>query len=138
MQDRYHFWVQMAQADQTSISALECSFGSNADEFMRDKFLFGVIESFSRLREDIFYRDGYLKPEDPPFTLDFVLSQAMSFEAAQRTNKLLAHSSIEEQVHYVTSTTPARNFQRPSRGPISKSCFFCGSQTPHPREKCPA
>ena len=58
MQDRYHFWVQMAQADQTSISALECSFGSNADEFMRDKFLFGVIESFSRLREDIFYRDG--------------------------------------------------------------------------------
>ena len=62
----------------------------------------------------------------------------MSFEAAQQTNKLLAHSFIEEQVHYATSTTPARNFQRPPSRPISKSCFFCGSQTPHPREKCPA
>ena len=57
---------------------------------------------------------------------------------AQQTNKLLTHSSIEEQVHYATSTTPARNFQRPPSGPISKSCFFCGSKAPHPREKCPA
>lgn len=106
MQDRYHFWVQMAQADQTSISTWEtavrttagrCSFGSNADEFMRDKFLFGLNESFSRFREDIFYRDGQRKPEDPPFTLAFVVTQAMSFEAAQQTNKLLAHSPIEEQ-----------------------------------------
>ena len=54
----------------------------------------------------------------------------MSFEVAQQTNKLLAHSSIEEQVHYATSTTPDR--------PISKSCFFCGSKTPHTRKKCPA
>ena len=63
MQDRYHFWVQMAQADQTSISAWEtavrtaagrCSFGSNADEFIRDEFLFGLNESFSRFIEDIF------------------------------------------------------------------------------------
>lgn len=107
MQDRYHFWVQMAQADQTSISAWEtaihtaagrCSFGPNADELMRDKFLFGLNESFSRFREDIFYRDGQRKPKNPPFTLAFVVSQAMSFEAAQQTNKLLAHSSIEEQV----------------------------------------
>ena len=102
MQDRYHFWVQMAQADQTSISAWEtavrtaagrCSFGPNADEFVRDKFLFGFNESFSRFREDIFYRDGQRKPKDPPFTLAFVVSQAVSFEAAQQTNKLLAHSS---------------------------------------------
>ncbi|RMX60654.1 hypothetical protein pdam_00021136 [Pocillopora damicornis] len=102
MQDRYHFWVQMAQADQTSISAWEtavrtaagrCSFGPNADEFVRDKFLFGFNESFSRFREDIFYRDGQCKPKDPPFTLAFVVSQAVSFEAAQQTNKLLAHSS---------------------------------------------
>ena len=54
----------------------------------------------------------------------------MSFEAAQQTNKLLAHSSIEEQVHYATSTTPARNFQWPPSGPISKSCFFCTAK-PH-------
>ena len=147
MQDRYHFWVQMARADQTSISAWEaavrtaagrCSFRSNADEFMRDKFLFGLNESFSRFREHIFYRDGQRKPEDPPFTLAFVVSQAMSFEAAQQMNKLLAHSSIEEQVHYVTSTTPSRNFQRPASRLISKSCFFCGSKTPHPPKKCPA
>ena len=102
MQDRYHFWVQMAQADQTSISAWEtavrtaagrCSFGPNADEFVRDKFLFGFNEFFNRFREDIFYRDGQRKPKDPPFTLAFVVSQAVSFEAAQQTNKLLAHSS---------------------------------------------
>ena len=147
MQDRYHFWVQMAQADQTSISTWEtavrtaagrCPFGPNADEFMRDKFLFGLNESFSRFREDIFYRDGQRKAEDPPFTLAFVVSQAVSFESAQQTNKLLAHCSIEEQVHYATSTTPARNFQRPPSRPINKSCFFCGSKAPHPREKCPA
>ena len=101
---------------------------------MRDKFLFGLSESFSRFREDIFYRDGQRKPEDPPFTLAFVVIQAISFEAAQKAIKLLAHSSIEEQVHYATSTTPARTFQRPPNRPISKSCFFCGSKTPHPRE----
>lgn len=142
MHDRYHFWVQMAQADQTSISAWEtavrtaagrCSFGPNAGEFMRDKFLFGLDEYFSRFREDIFCRDEQRKPEDPPFTLAFVVSQAVSFEVAQQTNKLLAHSSIEEQVHYATSTTPARNFQRPPSRPISKACFFCGSKPQHPR-----
>ena len=30
-QDRYHFWVQMAQADQTSISALETAVRTQAD-----------------------------------------------------------------------------------------------------------
>ena len=144
MQDRYYFWVQMAQADQASISAWEtavrtaagrCSVGPNADEFIRDKFLFGLNDSFSRFREDIFYRDGQCKAEDPPFTLAFVVTQAVSFEAALQTNKLLVHSSIEEQVHYTMSTTLTRNFQRPPGRPVSKSCFFCGSKTPHPREK---
>ena len=105
---------------------------------MRDKFLFGLNNSFSRFREDIFYRDGQCKAEDPPFTLAFVITQAVSFEAAQQTNKLLAHSFIEEQVHYITSMTPTRNFQWPPGKPVSKCCFFCGSKTPHPREKCPA
>ena len=104
MQERYHFWVKKSQADQTSITAWEttvrtaagrCSFGVNADEFMRDKFLFGLNDSFTRLREDIFFRDGQRKPDDPPFTLAFVVSQALSFEAAQQTNKLLAASTIE-------------------------------------------
>ena len=104
MQERYHFWVKKSQADQTSITAWEttvrtaagrCSFGVNADEFMRDKFLFGLNDSFTRLREDIFYRDGQRRPDDPPFTLAFVVSQALSFEAAQQTNKLLAASTIE-------------------------------------------
>ena len=81
----------MTQADQKSISAWEtcavrtagarCFFGVNADEFMRDKFLFGLNESFSRFREDIFYRDGQRKPQDPPFTLAFVVGQAISFKA---------------------------------------------------------
>lgn len=77
MQDRYHFWAKMSQAHQTSISEWKtavrtaegrCSFGVNADELMRDKFLLGLNESFSRFREDIFYRDGQRKPEDPHFT----------------------------------------------------------------------
>lgn len=112
MQDCYHFWAKMSKAYQTSISALEtagrttagrCSVGVNTGEFMRDKFLFGLNESFSRFREDVFYRDGQRKPEDPPFTLAFVVSQAVSFEAAQDTN-MLANSTVEEQVHYTTST----------------------------------
>ena len=61
-----------------------CSFGPNTDEFMRDKFLFGLNESFSRFKEGIFYRDGQHKAEDPPFTLEFVVSQAVSFELANR------------------------------------------------------
>ena len=71
---------------------------------MRGKFLFGLNESFSHFREDMFYRDGQRKPEDPPFTPAFVVSQVISFEAAQRTNKLLANSTTEEQVHSPTST----------------------------------
>ena len=81
----------MSKADQTSISTLETavstaagrlSFGTNAEEFIRSKFLFGLNESFSRFREDIFHRDGQRKPEDPPFTLAFVENQVISFEAA--------------------------------------------------------
>ena len=71
---------------------------------MRGKFLFGLNESFSHFREDMFYRDGQRKPEDPPFTPAFVVSQVISFEAAQRTNKLLANSNTEEQAHSPTST----------------------------------
>ena len=72
---------------------------------MRGKFLFGLNESFSRFRKDIFYRDGQRKSEDPPFTPAFVVSQVISFEAAQHTNKLLANSTTEEQVHSPPSTT---------------------------------
>ena len=82
-----------------STAAGRCSFSVNADEFMRDKFLFSLNESLSRFREDIFYREGQRKPEDQPFTLAFVVSQAISFEAAQHTNTLLASSTIEEQMN---------------------------------------
>ena len=44
---------------------------------MRGKFLFGLNESFSRLRKDVFYRDGQQKPEDPPLTPAFVVSQVI-------------------------------------------------------------
>ena len=55
--------MMLTQADQTSISTWEttvrtagslCSFGTNADEFMRDEFLFGLNDSFSGFRDDIF------------------------------------------------------------------------------------
>ncbi|RMX40663.1 hypothetical protein pdam_00023530 [Pocillopora damicornis] len=49
--------------------------------------------------------DGQRKPKDPPFTPAFVVSQVISFEAAQHTNKLLANSTTEEQVHSTPSTT---------------------------------
>ena len=57
MQDRY----------QTSISTYETavrtaagrwSFGVNAEEFMSGKFLFGLSESFSRLRELSYFHDS--------------------------------------------------------------------------------
>ena len=34
MQDRYHFWVQMAQADQTSISAWEMAVRTAAVQML--------------------------------------------------------------------------------------------------------
>ena len=144
MQDRYYFWAKMSQPDQTSITAWEttvrtaagrCSFGQNADEFMRDKFLFGLNDSFNRFREDIFYRDGQRKPDDPPFTLNFVVSQAISFESAQQTNKLLGNQTIEEQVHYTAA--PANwSSQKPPNKPAkpnlsNRSCWFCGNKQ-HP------
>ncbi|KAL9983052.1 hypothetical protein ACROYT_G005176 [Oculina patagonica] len=150
MQDRYHFWTKMSQAQQTSISEWEtavrtaagrCSFGAHADQFMRDKFLFGLNESFSRFREDIFYREGQRKPEDPPFTLAFVVSQAISFEAAQHTNTLLASSTLEEQVHYTTSTflnKGTHSYPSRSTKPPNRPCFFCGSKQPHSHNMCPA
>ena len=80
---------------------------------MRGKFLFGLNESFSHFREDMFCRDGQWKPKDPPFTPAFVVSQVISFEAAQHTNKLLANSTTEEQVHSPTSTTAHKLVKKP-------------------------
>ena len=139
--------MMLTQADQTSISTWEttvrtagslCSFGTNADEFMRDEFLFGLNDSFSGFRDDIFYRYSQRKPEDSPFTLAFVVSQAICFESAQKTNKVLTSNNIEEQVHYTITTNktirkPAGKFTRTNNQP----CYFCG-QPKHPREKCPA
>ena len=110
---------------------------------MRGKFLFGLNESFSHFREDMFYRDGQWKPEDPPFTPAFVVSQVTSFEAAQRTNKLLANSTTEEQVHSPTSTAAHKLVKKPpgrSRPGtfLNRYCFFCGSKQQHYRDICPA
>ena len=100
---------------------------------MTGKFLF----------EDIFYRDGQRKPEDPPFTPAFVVSQVISFEAAQHTNKLLANSTTEEQVHFPTSTTEHKLVKEPSGrsrpGTYPKRfCFFCGSKQQHYYDICSA
>ena len=110
---------------------------------MRGKFLFGLSESFSRFRKDVFYRDGQRKPEDPPFTPAFVVSQVISFEAAQRTNKLFANSTTEEQVHSPTSTTAHKLVKKPpgrSRPGtfLNRYCFFCDSKQQHYRDICPA
>ena len=110
---------------------------------MRGKFLFGLNESFSRFRKDIFYRDGQRKPEDPPFTPAFVVSQVISFEAARHTNKLLVNSTTEEQVHSPTSTTAHKLVKKPpgrSRPGtfLNRYCFLCGSMQQHYRDICPA
>lgn len=81
-------------------------------------------------REDIFYRDGQLKPDDPLFTLAFVVSHALSFDEAQQTNKLLATSAIKEQVHYIASALATKGLPKPpgkATKPGNRSCFFCGS-----------
>ena len=109
----------MTQADQTSISTWEttvrtagsrCFFGANVDKFMRDKFLLELNDTFSRFRKDIFYRDGQQKPEDPPFSLVFVVSQAISFESAQQTNKVLTSNNIEERERERTNPYKTRKY----------------------------
>ena len=110
---------------------------------MRGKFLFGLNESFNRFRKDIFYRDDQRKPEDPPFTAAFVVSQVISFEAARHTNKLLVNSTTEEQVHSPTSTTVHKLVKKPpgrSRPGtfLNRYCFLCGSMQQHYRDICPA
>ena len=66
MRDQYYFQTKMSQPDISSISQWEtafrtasagCSIGVNADEVRRDKFLFGLNDSFSLFREDIFYQE---------------------------------------------------------------------------------
>ena len=73
-EDWYYFWVKMSEADKASISAWETtictvlwcwSFGTNTNEFMRNKFQFGLKESSSHFQEDIFHWDSQRKPEDP-------------------------------------------------------------------------
>ena len=110
---------------------------------MRGKFLFGLNEYFSHFREDMFYRDGQRKPEDPLFTPAFVVGQVIPFEAAQRTNKLLANSTREEQVHSPTSTAAHKLIKKPpgrSRPGtfLNRYCFLCGSMQQHYRDICPA
>ena len=123
----------MSQAGQTSITAWEitartvagrCLFGINVEEFMRDKFLFGLNEFFTRFREHIFYRDGQRKPGDPPFTLAFVVSQTLSLQTAQQTNKLLPTSAIEEQFHYTALALANKSLPTPPERPGNRTCFF--------------
>ena len=123
----------MSQAGQTSITAWEitvrtaagrCLFGTNAEEFMRNKFLFGLNEFFTRFREHIFYRDGQRKPGDPPFTLAFVVSQTLSLQTAQQTNKLLPTSAIEEQFHYTALALANKSLPTPPERPENRTCFF--------------
>lgn len=79
---------------QSQPGKLQSIFDANADKFMRDKFLSGVNESFSRFREGLFYRDGQRKPEEPPISSAFAVSQAISFEAPYHTNKLPPNTII--------------------------------------------
>ena len=79
-----------------------------------------------------------------PFTPAFVVSQVISFEAAQHTNKLLANSTTEEQVHSPTSTTAHKLVKKPpgrSRPGtfLSRYCFLGPDTTYcHYRDICPA
>ena len=145
MQDQYYFWTKMSEGNQTSISTWEttvhtvrhhCSLGTNTEEFMRYKFLFGLNESFScrfhKVKDKLFfYQDGQRKSKDHPFSL--------AFEATciQQRNKLLTSNTIEEQVCYMpTSTLPNTNFQKPpnrsNRPGNNKLCYYYGSQTTTP------
>jgi len=69
------------------------------------------LESFSHFREDIFCRGGQRKPYELPFTPAFEVIKALSFEdfeAAQKTNRLLA-TGTEEQVHYTSPNRDSTN-----------------------------
>ena len=72
-----------------------------------------------------------------------VRGESSYIEAAQHTNKLLANSTIEEQVHSPTSTTAHELVKKPpgrSRPGtfLNRYCFLCGSMQQHYRDICPA
>ena len=56
-----------------------------------------------------------------------MVSHALSFDEAQQTNKLLATSAIEEQVHYTASALATKDLPKPpgkATKPGNRSCFF--------------
>ena len=121
--------------------AVASSFRTNADKFMRDNFLFSLNESFTRFREDILHRDGQRKPDNPPFTLDFVVSQAYHLKRLNKQTScwqtlLLKNSSITLHLRSpAKATKPPRVEQLDLE---TDPVFFWNSKQQHSRDLCPA
>ena len=88
-------------------------FRVNAEELnaWKTNFYSGST-NLTRFGEDIFYRDGQRKPQDLPFTLVFVVIQAISFEAAQQIKQtrflpaLLLKSKFTTQLKQEFKSSP--------------------------------
>jgi len=123
-------------------AAAKCDFGTSADTCMRDKFLFGLHEEYSMLRQEIFFRDARRKADERQFTFAEVVSQAAAFEAATHASRALAPSNPDDCVHRFTAaaakpTPPPRQQQRQPALSAWK-CYTCGSTDRHDRKSCPA
>lgn len=134
MANRYIYWNHLKQTPDTSMSDWEvtvmeniknCNYKNNEDEFMRDKFVFDLADSYSELRQEIFWKEQQLK-EDEILSFDQVVAHAKGFEAAKKATKLMETPSktTEEQVNWTKDADPG--------------CNYCGGPRRHPMRQCKA
>ena len=129
-------------------AAAQCAFGDSAEISMRDKFLFGLDEQHSRLRQEIFFRDARRKAGEAELSFGDIVAQACAYEAALLTSQALSH---REHVHRTTTAThpPAAATARgssqrapqPPPAPAAATpthCGNCGGPVHRDRQSCPA
>ena len=103
----------------------------------------GNLSAVSR-RQGIFCRDGQCKSEDPPLSPTFVVSQALSFEAVQQTNKQsfckspIGRTSALDGFHTSQKKLLKNLLKNQIDLATTKLCYYCSRRQQHPRDTCPA
>lgn len=143
MTDRFKFWHSQ-QNPHESVQDWEvrvrqagnlCNYNAIADEMCRDKFVFGLNDAVIRteLLKTHLQTDNRTEK-----SMADVVSEAKTFEAAQKTNQLIIDSSkmLDEQVHHTIATKKHADMKL-KREP--NTCHWCGSNKgPHSWASCPA
>ncbi len=130
MSDRYEFSEikqlegERVQAWETRVrqSAYSLEFDTMEDQFMRDRFVFGLLSS--AMRGELL-KLNHRNEDKSILTLATVVKHAKALEVASQANKLVEASNIQEQVSFVAQKKTSQ-------------CGYCGGPERHPRNKCPA